>query len=67
MNDHRNPIDRRKACKWAASLLADRHHVVVIDTETTGFKKTDEIVQVSIKSLFSVDLKLIGMRRRTEE
>lgn len=66
MNDHRNPIDRRKACKWAASLLADHRHVVVIDTETTGFKKTDEIVQISIKSLDGQDLcsTLVAMTKR---
>ena len=66
MNDHRKPVDRRKACQWAASLLADRHRVVVVDTETTGLKKNDEIVQISIKDLNGQDLfsTLVAMTKR---
>ena len=66
MDDHPNPIDRRKACLWATALLADRHRVVVLDTETTGFKKNDEIVQISIMDLDGKDLctTLVAMTKR---
>lgn len=66
MDGHPNPADRRKACEWAASLLAERHRVVVLDTETTGLKKTDEIVQICIRDLDGTDLcsTLVSLTKR---
>lgn len=66
MDKHPNPADRRKSCQWAASLLAERHRVVVLDTETTGLKGNDEIVQICIRDLDGNDLcsTLVAMTKR---
>jgi DNA polymerase-3 subunit epsilon len=39
--------DRRNAAQWAADLLA-RADFVILDTETTGFSHTSEVIQISI-------------------
>ena len=66
MEPHPNPADRTKSCQWAASLLAERHKVVVLDTETTGLKGSDEIVQICIRDLDGNDLcsTLVAMTKR---
>jgi DNA polymerase III subunit epsilon len=66
MNNHPNLMDRRKSCLWASALLADHKRVVILDTETTGFKKNDEIVQISIMDLDGEDLctTLVAMTKR---
>lgn len=43
---HFHPAHRRQAIQWARNLLA--HPFYVLDTETTGLGKTDEIVQIGI-------------------
>ena len=50
-NTHRNPVDRKKSCEWARSLLENKQKVVVVDTETTGLNEHDEIVQICISDL----------------
>jgi DNA polymerase III subunit epsilon len=47
MSTHRNPRDRAKVQKWAQSLFA-MPNFYVLDTETTGLGKGDEIVQIGI-------------------
>jgi DNA polymerase III subunit epsilon len=44
---HRNPSDRAKVQQWAQSLFA-LPNFYILDTETTGIGKTDEIVQLGI-------------------
>lgn len=44
---HRNPMDRSKVQQWAQSLFA-MPNFYVLDTETTGIGKGDEIVQLGI-------------------
>ena len=46
MTRHFHPAHRRQAIHWARSLLA--HPFYVLDTETTGLGKEDEIVQIGI-------------------
>lgn len=43
---HYNPSHRRQAIQWAQNLLARNFYV--LDTETTGLGKSDEIVQIGI-------------------
>lgn len=47
MARHTNPRDKSAVQDWARQLFAlpDFH---VIDTETTGFQKTDEVVQIGV-------------------
>ena len=44
---HRNPRDRQAVILWAQTLMK-RNNFYVLDTETTGFGKTDEVIQVGI-------------------
>ena len=46
MTFHPNPAHHRKACQWAQSLMTRGFYV--LDTETTGLGKQDEIVQIGI-------------------
>ena len=46
MTSHPNPAHRREAQQWAQSLMNRRFYV--LDTETTGLGKHDEIVQIGI-------------------
>ncbi len=46
MTKHFHPAHRRQAIQWARNLFA--HPFYVLDTETTGLGKTDEIVQIGI-------------------
>ena len=47
MSTHRNPRDRAKVQEWAKTLFA-LPNFYVLDTETTGLGKGDEIVQLGI-------------------
>lgn len=44
---HPSPRDYANAVQWARDLLELRNFYV-LDTETTGFNKTDEIVQIGV-------------------
>ena len=45
-----NPtLDRLSARDWARNLL-ERNNFVVLDTETTGFERTAEVIQVGLLS-----------------
>ncbi len=44
---HRNPRDRAKVQEWARALFASRNFYI-LDTETTGIGKGDEIVQIGV-------------------
>lgn len=46
MTRHFHPAHRRQSIQWAQNLLA--HGFYVLDTETTGLGKADEIVQIGI-------------------
>ncbi len=46
MARHYNPSHRRQAIQWAQSLMARDFYV--LDTETTGLGKHDEIIQIGI-------------------
>jgi len=44
---HRNPRHRLEVIRWAQGLMK-RDNFYVLDTETTGFGKSDEVVQIGI-------------------
>lgn len=44
---HRNPRHQQDVVRWAQDLMK-RNNFYVLDTETTGFGKTDEIIQIGI-------------------
>ena len=66
LSTHRKPEDRSFVAKWAASLFDDPENTVVLDTETTGLRKTDEIVQISVRDLTGKDLctSLVSLTKR---
>jgi DNA polymerase-3 subunit epsilon len=39
-------VDKRAAAQWARELLAGEF--VIVDTETTGFEVTDEVIQIGV-------------------
>lgn len=47
MAAHRNPRDRAQVQEWARTLFAGRNFYI-IDTETTGLGKRDEVVQIGV-------------------
>jgi len=47
MGRHRNPRHRTEVVKWAQDLMK-QDNFYILDTETTGVGKADEIVQVGI-------------------
>lgn len=46
--EHRNPADRNEAILWARNILDRQQNYYILDTETTGLKKNDVIVQIAI-------------------
>lgn len=47
MKGGRMSEDRRRAARWARALL-DHDDWVILDTETTGLSRSDEIIQVAV-------------------
>lgn len=47
MNRHRNPRHRQDIIQWAQDLMNSKNFYV-LDTETTGFEKSDQIIQIGI-------------------
>lgn len=48
---HPFPKDRNFSIKWARKTLARPFNFVILDTETTGINKTDEIIEIGIIDL----------------
>lgn len=48
---HRNPRDLSDSIIWARNILSNPDRFVILDTETTGIRKTDEVIQIAILSL----------------
>ena len=51
MTGHPNIVDRRASIDWARHVLRKNRRYVILDTETTGVKKTDEIIQITVINL----------------
>ena len=51
MKKHRNPSDQRASIDWARSVLGRKSQYVILDTETTGLKEIDEVIQIGIIDL----------------
>lgn len=49
--NHPNPKDRNSAIKWARKILKHKDKCVILDTETTGLKRNDVIIQIGIIDL----------------
>ena len=45
---HRNYADQRSAIGWARNVLKKKSKYVILDTETTGLGKNDEIIQLAV-------------------
>jgi DNA polymerase III epsilon subunit-like protein len=63
---HPKPKDRIAASKWAAGVLAERHRIVFLDTETTGLGPRDEVIQIAILDIDGNELckTLLAMTKR---
>lgn len=48
---HPNLSDQREAITWARKVLKNKHKYVILDTETTGIGKKDEIIEMAIIDL----------------
>ncbi len=46
-----DPIDRDRAILWARNVLKNKDKYLIMDTETTGLKNDDEIIQMAIVDL----------------
>jgi DNA polymerase-3 subunit epsilon len=51
MREHPNCSDQRIAIDWARRVLGYRYMYVILDTETTGLGKNDEIIQMAVIDL----------------
>lgn len=51
MQPYRSPELRDKMIEWARNILANKDQYVILDTETTGLKKNDVIIQIAITDL----------------
>jgi DNA polymerase-3 subunit epsilon len=64
--------DRRAAIEFVRSIMADKSRYVILDTETTGLGKTDEIVQLAVidldgNVLFNENIKPTKRKRMSQE
>ena len=50
-NIHHNWIDRCAAADWARRIMESKSRYVILDTETTGLNKRDEIIQLAVIDL----------------
>jgi DNA polymerase III subunit epsilon len=48
LTDLLTPDDRQEAINWAAALLADPTALYILDTETTGLNRDDEIIELAL-------------------
>lgn len=48
---HPNYTDQRAAINWSREVLKRRQKYVILDTETTGLGKSDEIIQLAVVDL----------------
>lgn len=46
-----DPVDRDRAILWARNVLDNKGNYLIMDTETTGLKYDDEIIQIAIIDL----------------
>lgn len=53
---HRDPRAKNNTIFWARNVLSNKSNYVILDTETTGIKKTDVIVEISLIDLEGNDL-----------
>ncbi len=47
-SSHPNPEDQKNSINWANKVLSDKNKYVILDTETTGLGKKDEVIQIGI-------------------
>ena len=69
---HRCPRHQRGAINWASYVLQRGKKYVILDTETTGLGKTDEIVQLAVIAmdgsvLFNENIKPTKRKRMSRE
>lgn len=69
--DHPSQLHRSQAISWSARKLR-KSDFVIIDTETTGTKPSDQILQIGVvdahgKQLYSQLIRPIGKRKFDEE
>ncbi len=48
---HRNPQHKDETILWARNILSTKNKYVIFDTETTGLKKNDVILQIGLLDL----------------
>ena len=51
MSTHRDPEVKDRAILWAKNKLAARGNYVILDTETTGLKRNDVVLEIAVIDL----------------
>jgi len=46
-----DPADRNRAILWARNVIENKDQYLICDTETTGLKENDEVIQIAIINL----------------
>ena len=72
VSNNRAAEDRRAAIDWARRVMQNKSRYVILDTETTGLNKTDEIVQLAVidldgNTLFNENIRPTKRKRMSRE
>jgi len=51
MSTHRDPEVKDRAILWAKNILAAKGNYVILDTETTGLKRNDVVLEIALIDL----------------
>jgi DNA polymerase III subunit epsilon len=56
MITHREPKVKNRSISWAKNILVAKENYVILDTETTGLKRNDVIIEIAVIDLYGNEL-----------
>tara|TARA_R110002049_G_scaffold247413_10_gene421616 strand:+ start:2568 stop:3185 length:618 start_codon:yes stop_codon:yes gene_type:complete len=49
--EHRNPVDRDRSIIWTKNIFSNPNNYIILDTESTGIKKKDVLLEIALIDL----------------